>query len=706
MIDWYIATGEWRERAGGYAIQGRGAALVPGIEGDYLNVVGLSVADLLDLKPNLLAGPAWLTSVVCGHFRRATPAAAGFSAAGVRYTATARLRFPLSGLTPRTSRASRISPTMGIFSYLTGFGGRDMAVDLGTANTLVYVRGRGIVLSEPSVVAIDSRTGEVHAVGIEAKRMLGRTPGHDLGDPPAEGRRDRRLRRHGGDAAPLHPEGPPEPLGASARRRLRALRRHRRGEARGRGGLPLGRRAPGLPDRGADGGRDRRRACRSASRPGSMVVDIGGGTSEVAVISLGGIVVSQSIRVGGDELDEAIINYAKREYKLLIGQQTAEEVKLEIGSAYPMAEEVQAEIRGRDMVSGLPKTVVLTSEEIRQALEEPLSQIIDAVKETLDRTPPELASDIMDRGIMLAGGGSLLQGLDERLREETQMPAHLAESPLTCVAVGSGRSLEEFEVIHRTNKNSKQPPAPLLARRGQTRLEETLSVYDKTVRRRRAVLGLLVALSLILLTAYFGESAGGGLHAVQRGVLQVLAPIQEGASRALKPFRDLAGWFGDTLHAQGQRDKLRKERNQLRREVIGAQAARRENQQLQRLLGIDQSSELQSYTPVTARVIGRSPTGLVRDDQRRSRLVRRRARRPAGRQRRRARRQGHRRHGRRLPGHADHRPHQRRLGEGAHLRRRRRAASPASCSPPSATPTTCCWTSSIAAQSSCRATAS
>ena len=171
---------------------------------------------------------------------------------------------------------------------------------------------------------------------------------------------------------------------------------------------------------------------------GNMVVDIGGGTSEVAVISLGGIVVSQSIRIGGDELDEAIINYVKREYKLMIGQQTAEEVKLEIGSAFPLGEEVQAEIRGRDLVSGLPKTIVLTSEEVRMALEEPLQAIIDAVKETLDRTPPELASDIMDRGIMLAGGGALLQGLDERLRDETQMPAHLAESPLTCVAVGSG----------------------------------------------------------------------------------------------------------------------------------------------------------------------------------------------------------------------------------------------------------------------------
>jgi rod shape-determining protein MreB len=183
-----------------------------------------------------------------------------------------------------------------------------------------------------------------------------------------------------------------------------------------------------------------------------MVVDIGGGTSEVAVISLGGIVVSQSIRVAGDELDEAIINYAKREYKLLIGQQTAEELKLEIGSAFPMAEELQAEIRGRDMVSGLPKTVVLTSEEIRVAIEEPLSQIIDAIKATLDRTPPELASDIMDRGIVLAGGGALLQGLADRIRDETQIPTHLAESPLTCVAVGSGRSLEEFEVIHRTNR--------------------------------------------------------------------------------------------------------------------------------------------------------------------------------------------------------------------------------------------------------------
>jgi rod shape-determining protein MreB len=186
---------------------------------------------------------------------------------------------------------------------------------------------------------------------------------------------------------------------------------------------------------------------------GNMIVDIGGGTTEVAVISLGGIVVSQSIRVGGDELDEAIIEHVKREYKLMIGTKTAEEVKLEIGSATELPEEVEAEIRGRDLVTGLPKTVVLSSAEVRNALEVPLSQIIDAVKQTLDKTPPELASDVMDRGIVLAGGGALLQRMTDRIRGETQMPVHLAESPLTCVAVGSGRSLEEFEAMHRASQS-------------------------------------------------------------------------------------------------------------------------------------------------------------------------------------------------------------------------------------------------------------
>ncbi len=197
---------------------------------------------------------------------------------------------------------------------------------------------------------------------------------------------------------------------------------------------------------------------------GNMIVDIGGGTTEVAVISLGGIVVSQSIRVGGDELDEAIVNYVKREYKLLIGMQTSEEVKLEIGSAAPMKEELQAEIRGRDLVTGLPKTVVLSSQEVRLALDEPLQQIVDAIKSTLDKTPPELASDIMDRGIVLAGGGALLHRLEERIRHETEMPVHLAESPLTCVAVGSGplargvRDDEPREPRHERPRAQRPPP--------------------------------------------------------------------------------------------------------------------------------------------------------------------------------------------------------------------------------------------------------
>ena len=340
---------------------------------------------------------------------------------------------------------------MSIFNYLTGFGGRDMAVDLGTANTLVYVRGRGIVLSEPSVVAIDQRSGEVHAVGVEAKRMLGRTPGTIQAIRPLK------------DGVIADFDVTEQML----RHFIQKVHQHRFAHPRVVVCVPSG--VTGVEKRAVEeatlsaGARkaylieEPMAAAIGAGLPvaeptGNMIVDIGGGTTEVAVISLGGIVVSQSLRVGGDEMDEAIINHIKREYKLLIGQQTAEEIKLEVGSAHAMKEEVQAEVRGRDMLTGLPKTVILSSEEVRHALEEPVNQIIDAIKSTLDKTPPELAADIMDRGIVLAGGGALLQGLDERLRHETHMPVHLAESPLTCVAVGSGRSLEEFEAMRNSAK--------------------------------------------------------------------------------------------------------------------------------------------------------------------------------------------------------------------------------------------------------------
>jgi rod shape-determining protein MreB and related proteins len=341
---------------------------------------------------------------------------------------------------------------MAFFRTLTGFGGRDMAVDLGTANTLVYVRGRGIVLSEPSVVAIDQGSGQVHAVGVEAKRMLGRTPGTISAIRPLK------------DGVIADFDVTEEML----RHFIQKVHQHRFAHPRVVVCVPSG--VTGVEKRAVveatltAGAREAHlieepmAAAIGAGLPvaeptGNMIVDIGGGTSEVAVISLGGIVVSQSLRVGGDEMDDAIVNYCKREYKLLIGTQTAEEIKLEIGSAWDLPEEVHAEVRGRDMLTGLPKTIILSSEEVRRALEEPVAQIVDAIRSTLDKTPPELAADIMDRGIVLAGGGALLTALDQRIRHETQMPVHLADSPLTCVAVGSGRSLEEFEAIHRSAKS-------------------------------------------------------------------------------------------------------------------------------------------------------------------------------------------------------------------------------------------------------------
>jgi rod shape-determining protein MreB len=343
---------------------------------------------------------------------------------------------------------------MGMLGYLNGFGGRDMAVDLGTANTLVYVRGRGIVLSEPSVVAIDHASGEVHAVGVEAKRMLGRTPGTISAIRPLK------------DGVIADFDVTEQML----RHFIQKVHHNRFAHPRVVVCVPSG--VTGVEKRAVEeatrnaGARDAflieepMAAAIGAGLPvseptGNMIVDVGGGTTEVAVISLGGIVVSVSLRVGGDEMDEAIISHVKREYKLLIGNQTAEEIKLEVGSGFRMRDEVQAEVRGRDMLTGLPKTVIIGSDEVRHALEDPVTQIVDAIKSTLDKTPPELAADIMDRGIVLAGGGALLTGLDERLRHETQMPVQLAESPLTCVAVGSGRSLELLEVMQRTSKSAR-----------------------------------------------------------------------------------------------------------------------------------------------------------------------------------------------------------------------------------------------------------
>jgi rod shape-determining protein MreB and related proteins len=332
-------------------------------------------------------------------------------------------------------------------SNTLAFLGRDMAVDLGTANTLIYVRGRGIVLNEPSVVALNLNTGQVVAVGTEAKRMIGRTPGYIVAIRPLKDGviadfdvTERMLRyfiqkvhkrRHLAKpriviAVPSGLTGVEQSAVKEAAHQAGARRVYIFEE-------PLAAAiGAGLP----------------VNEPmGNMVVDIGGGTTEVAVVSLGGIVVSQSIRVAGDEFDHAIITYAKKEYSLMLGERTAEQIKISIGSAFPAEDEPQTEVRGRDLVTGLPKTVIMAAVEIRRAIEEPLSVIVDAVKSTLDKCPPELAGDVMDRGIALAGGGALLRGLDDRLREETGLPVHLADDPLQSVALGTGRCVEDFEAL-------------------------------------------------------------------------------------------------------------------------------------------------------------------------------------------------------------------------------------------------------------------
>lgn len=340
----------------------------------------------------------------------------------------------------------------GAFQYL----GRDMAVDLGTANTLVYVRGRGVVLNEPSVVAINQNTGHILAVGGEAKRMVGRTPGHISAVRPLK-------------------DGVIADFDVTEKMiRYFIHRVHRRRWAKPRIVMCVPSGITGVEQRAVEeagyqaGARkvhiieEPMAAAIGAGLPvheptGNMVVDIGGGTTEVAVISLGGIVTSMSLRVGGDEMDEAIITYMKKEYSLMLGERTAEEIKVAIGSAFPLPGEPQAEIRGRDLVSGLPKTIIISAEEARRAIEEPITQIVDSVKNTLDRTPPELAADIMDRGVVLIGGGAVLRGMDERLKHETGMPVHIAESPLHAVVLGAGRCLEEIESLRNVLITSARP---------------------------------------------------------------------------------------------------------------------------------------------------------------------------------------------------------------------------------------------------------
>ena len=325
--------------------------------------------------------------------------------------------------------------------------GRDMALDLGTANTVVYVRGEGIVLNEPSVVAVNARSRKVLAVGAEAKSMIGRTPAHIQAVRPLK------------DGVIADFDMCQEML------RFFVARVHQRRWTKPRMVIAVPSGITGVEQRAVQEAAESagaRRPTHIIEEPmaaaigtgmkvweptGNMVVDIGGGTTEVAVISLGGIVSSESIRVGGDEFDDAIVQFVKKEHSLLIGERTAEEIKIVLGSAYPLPREARAEIRGRDLVSGLPRVVSITTEDIRDGLEESVVAICDAVRSTLDRTPPELAADIMESGIMLAGGGALLRNLDQRIANETGMPITVALDPLHAVVRGCGYVLENLDQL-------------------------------------------------------------------------------------------------------------------------------------------------------------------------------------------------------------------------------------------------------------------
>ena len=333
---------------------------------------------------------------------------------------------------------------------------KDMGIDLGTANTLVYIKSKGVVAREPSVVAIQTNTKQVLAVGEEAKKMIGRTPGNIVAIRPLR------------DGVIADFDVTQSMLKYFIRK---AYKRRSILQPRVVICVPSG--VTEVEKRAVEeaaihaGARDAylieepMAAAIGAGLPvqeatGSLIVDIGGGTTEVAVISLGGIVTSKSIRVGGDEFDESIVNYIKKEYSLMIGERTAEEIKISIGTADVDSEVVKMDIRGRDLITGLPKTLEISSKEIYEAMKEPISNIIDSIKSTLEKTPPELAADIMEQGIVLTGGGAQLDGIDRVIINETKMPVLIAENPLDCVAIGTGKALDSIDVLKKTLHNSKR----------------------------------------------------------------------------------------------------------------------------------------------------------------------------------------------------------------------------------------------------------
>lgn len=338
---------------------------------------------------------------------------------------------------------------MGFLYKLYNFFSADLAIDLGTANTLVYVKGKGIIIREPSIVAMDVKSGKIQSVGSEAKEMLGKTPANIVAIRPmkdgviadfevAERMLEYFIKKTRANTQFLKPRvviGVPSEITQVERRAVKdAALRAKANEVYLIEQSMASAIGANLP----------------ITEPGgNLIVDIGGGTTDVAVISLAGIVVSKTIRIASNEMDEAIIQYIKKKYNLLVGEKTAEQIKIKIGSAYPLEEKMEMEIKGRDLTLGIPKTIIVNDSEIRDALENILQTLIEVVKNTLEKTPPELAADIVDRGIVLSGGGSLLKNLDKRMREETALPVFLADDPLSCVVLGAGKILENLSLLEK-----------------------------------------------------------------------------------------------------------------------------------------------------------------------------------------------------------------------------------------------------------------
>ena len=461
----------------------------------------------------------------------------------------------------------------------------DLAIDLGTANTCVYARGKGIVVNEPSIVAINKVNGRIEAVGRDAKDMLGRTPGNIVAIKPmkdgviadfevTEKMLTYFIKKAHNRNVWVRPRiviGVPSEITQVEKRavkdsayRAKASEVHLVEEAMAAAigaGMPI------------------------TEPSGNMIVDVGGGTTDIAVISLAGIVYSKAVRVAGNEMDEAIIQYIKKTYNLLIGERTAEAIKMEIGSAYPLEERMTMEIKGRHLIEGVPKTITITDEEVREALAETVNVIVDAVRVALERTPPELSADIVDRGIVLTGGGSLLKNLDKRLREETGLPLAMAEDPLSSVVLGAGKMLSDFNLLRKISIDSSSSAAELPANREQNSAANGADWDMLDIRQRTGYLFLAVTVGHVILISAQVQSKSG-VRVLESVTLGAFASVQQSTASVVHGVRNGWGNYVDLRGVRSENETLRKQVAELEVRLQEQRALAARTTKLQELLNL------------------------------------------------------------------------------------------------------------------------